>query len=74
MATHPTPDSGVYKLGENQYKQPYFLEYYTDSTTRRRVYALKREAASQRDDRESVHNLPLEVLRRLAEVIATLEP
>lgn len=74
MANKTTPDSGVYKLGENGFKQPFCLEYYTDSQTRRRVYSLKRAAASQRDDNESVHNLSLEVLKKLAEVIPNLEP
>lgn len=68
-----TPDSGTFKLGENRHKQPFSLEYYTDSTTRQRVYSLVRDQASQRDDRESVHNLDLAVLRKLVAIIEKLE-
>ena len=74
MAKNSTPDSGTWNLGSNTHGQPFFLEYYTDSTTRQRVYTLRREQANQRDDRESVHGLQLSVLKRLVEVIGSLEP
>lgn len=74
MATRPTPDSGSYSLGEGPFERPFRLEYYTDSQTKRRAYTLVQEAASQRDDRSSCHGLSVEVLRRLAELVQSLEP
>lgn len=74
MATKPTPDAGTYNLGTGPHGRPFRLEYYTDSQTKRRVYTLVQEAASQRDDRSSCHGLSLDVLRKLAELIPNLEP
>lgn len=74
MATKTTPDTGSYSLGDGDHGRPFRLEYYTDGQTKRRVYTLVQEAASQRDDRTACHGLSLAVLRKLAELIPNLEP
>lgn len=74
MTKSMTPDRGSYSLGEGPFERPFRLEYYTDSQTKRRVYTLVQEAASQRDDPSSCRGLDLTVLRRLAELVQNLEP
>lgn len=67
------PNEAVWKLGENRHGQPFELRMRVDYLTKQKEYAIHREMVSQRDNTETVNNIPIEILRKLAAVINELK-